>query len=161
MILALPDLKQAITEEIRPDFLHALFRDLTILAGSSCLQDVYLGKSTVARNIIPKQIAIPLDEVAKKLGYRPWVDYYTSTVMGNFQVIDPTQEISIDNLNVIRSMSGMDAESGFFLVHVTISAKTKTVVKCIEEAFNALEANDTATFLVKLQTINSALTEAK
>jgi hypothetical protein len=82
----------------------------------------------VAYNVVPKILALPLTAVSSKLKIHPWLDYYTASVMGNYQLINPDQDFSLDNLKLIRSMTNKASEEGFFLVHVTISAETKKIV---------------------------------
>ena len=130
----LSNISQELKVEDHLPTLHALFRDLTILTSCWCLRDVYLGTATTAKSRVLKQLAVPLDIVANKLGLNPWMDYYTSTVMYNYKLINPASGYNLENLELIRPITGGKAESHFFLVHVTISASSQKIVKHIESS---------------------------
>lgn len=78
-----------------------------------------------ARNKVPTNIARPLSIIAQKLNAKPYMDYYRSCVMNNFTRIDPDKPVSLENITLIRSISGLKAEAGFFLTHVAINGKSK------------------------------------
>jgi len=52
--------------------------------------------------------------------------------MNNFTRIDQNKAVSLENIALIRSISGLKAESGFFLTHVAINAKSKQMVDSVE-----------------------------
>jgi len=70
--------------------------------------------------------------IAEKLNANPYMDYYRSCVMNNFTRIDQNKAVSLENIALIRSISGLKAESGFFLTHVAINAKSKQMVDSVE-----------------------------
>jgi len=90
------------------------------------------------------------------------MDYYTSTVMFNYQVVDPAQGHALRNLALIRPIAGGQAESHFFLVHVTISAISQKVVKCIESSLGIAQDDEgIATLLSNLASISDGISQAQ
>ncbi len=65
------------------DLLTALFRDYTFAASAYLLEPCDLnirktGSYGLGRNVLPKQLAIPLTKVAEKIGAKPFMEYAMS-----------------------------------------------------------------------------------
>jgi hypothetical protein len=62
--------------------------------------------------------------------------------MNNFKLIDPNGGISLSNLELIRSITGLKAEAGFFLTHVAINGNSRELVETVEEILRAAFKKD-------------------
>jgi indoleamine 2,3-dioxygenase len=105
--------------------LMALFRDYTFLASAYLLEPCDLefrksGEYGLGRPVLPRQIAVPLSIVAKKIGARPFMEYAQSYSLYNWQKIDKSGGLDYKNLRLIRSFTGIPSESAFILIHVAM-----------------------------------------
>jgi len=106
------------------------------------LTKVKLNLDIKPRDKVPENIAKPLCILAEKINAKPWMDYYRCCVMNNFKRIDPTKEISLLNLALIRPITGFKAEAGFFLTHVAINGKSKQLIETVEGILDAVVIRD-------------------
>ncbi|CAB4416732.1 unnamed protein product [Rhizophagus irregularis] len=131
--------------------LSALFRDYTFLASSYLLEPcdiMYREKKDygLGREILPKNIAIPLNIVANKLNAFPFMEYARSHSLYNYQRIDPTKPIVYPNLKLVRAFAGTAPERGFILVHVSMVARSGNLIKCTMETLEATQEKDRVKF---------------
>jgi indoleamine 2,3-dioxygenase len=73
-----------------------------------------------ARGTIPKQLAIPLDYLANKVGSKPWLDYAYGYALNNWTLKDESADFSLENIKCVRLFEGGPDEDGFILVHVAM-----------------------------------------
>jgi indoleamine 2,3-dioxygenase len=86
---------------------------------------------------VPVGVAVPLVELADALG-RPPVLAYASTSLSNYERIDPTGDLSVDNLRCIQELIGTQDESWFHLIHVEIEwHAAEAVAGCLDAAVAA------------------------
>lgn len=129
--------------------LTALFRDLTFWASAYLLEPCdYNFQRTKAyglgRDVLPKNIAVPLAEVSKKIGAAPFMEYAQSYALYNWKRKNPAKEIEYENLELIRSFEGSEHEAGFILVHVGMVAHSGRQVKAVMEILDAAKAKNRA-----------------
>lgn len=101
--------------------LSALFRDLTFWASAYLLEPCHINMLKnnsygLGRDVLPRNIAVPLNNVSKKLSMKPFMEYALSYALYNWERIDPNKGIVYDNLKLIRKFTGMPSEAGFILV---------------------------------------------
>lgn len=131
--------------------LSALFRDYTFWASSYLLEPCHLGmlkngEYGLGRDILPRNIAVPLDVVARKLGMKPFMEYALSYALYNWKRNDIARPIAFDNLELIRKFTGMSSEAGFILVHVAMVAHSHLQVKATFEILEAARGKDRPAF---------------
>ncbi|CAO3599912.1 unnamed protein product [Absidia cylindrospora] len=139
--------------------LSALFRDYSFAASAYLLEpcDVLYRERKeygLGRKILPMNIAVPLDKVAKKISNKPFLEYALSYVLYNYQRLNPLGDLIFDNLALIRAFSGNKSEKGFILNHVTMVAHTPKLVKYAVAALEAAENKDRACFNQQLSGLN-------
>lgn len=64
--------------------------------------------------VVPKSIAVPLVEVSKLLQIAP-VLTFADTVLWNYELVDPNEPLSVDNIRFRNHFSGTDDEAAFYL----------------------------------------------
>lgn len=133
-VLSLPEYDVShIEDEL---LLNCLFRDLSILSEAYLLEDCHLryletGEYGLAKDRLPRQIAVPLWVVSRKLKANPWMNYHQGLVLMNYKKKDVSMPLTFDNVKMIRQLNGCAAESGFILCHVAINAYSPALVQCI------------------------------
>lgn len=154
-VLEVDDIKDSRT-------LMALFRDYTFAASAYLLEPCDImnrkkGEYGLGRQILPKNLAVPLSKVSAKIGARPFMEYAQSYALYNYKKLDNNLPLEYDNLALIRSFSGMESESGFILVHVAMVAHTADQVKHTIAALSAVERQDRALFDQEMKGLLSSL----
>ncbi|CAG8623988.1 19643_t:CDS:10, partial [Cetraspora pellucida] len=127
--------------------LSALFRDYTFLSSAYLLEpcDIMFKEKKdygLGRQLLPKNIAIPLNNVSKKLHAYPFMEYALSYSLYNYQRVDPSLPITYPNLNLVRAFAGTPSEHGFILVHVSMVAYSGNLVRWTMETLNSVEQQD-------------------
>jgi len=79
----IPDYSKTIDKETDVFILQALYRAYTFITSGFTLEQAYQefiqsGNYGVARQLLPKNIALPLVLVSNKLDVYPWLDYHYS-----------------------------------------------------------------------------------
>ncbi|KAF8651487.1 hypothetical protein AX16_004785 [Volvariella volvacea WC 439] len=65
------------------------------------------------RLIIPESLAVPLVKVSRELGMAP-VLTFADTVLWNWQIVNPRNPLTIDNMEFVNTFSGTADERNFF-----------------------------------------------
>ncbi|KAJ2451000.1 hypothetical protein EV183_003894 [Coemansia sp. RSA 2336] len=112
--------------------LAALYRDYSVLASAYLLEpcDIQFRLARnygLARRILPANIAVPLDTIARRLNQKPFLEHSTFTFY-NYRRKDQDQPISLDNLEPIRKFSGCEKEHNFIVGHVAAAQHTGAIV---------------------------------
>ncbi|KAH0559781.1 hypothetical protein GP486_003697 [Trichoglossum hirsutum] len=142
----LPDLSGEV-EKFKCDLplMNALYRDYSFLASAYLLEPCHLrfvkGEGYgLARQTLPKNIALPIARVAAIAGFKPFMEYAGSYALFNYRLQDPSLGLQHNNLRLIRAFEhGLDpnsSEAGFVLVHVDMVANSGEL---IQGAVTALE----------------------
>ncbi|CAO3624975.1 unnamed protein product [Cunninghamella echinulata] len=139
--------------------LSALFRDYSFAASAYLLEpcDVLYrqrGEYGYGRKVLPMNIAVPLDKVAKKISSKPFMEYALSYALCNYKRLNPLGDLSYDNLALVRSFAGSESEKGFILNHVTMVAHSPKLIKYSMGALEAVEKKDRAKFDQQLAGMN-------
>jgi len=103
-------------ENLNQRELESAMRNLSFLAAG------FVWEGGSHSEYLPPQIAIPLYEVAKKLG-RPPILAYNSYALNNWARIDPNGPIEVENLSILKNFNlGMPQidEDWFILIHIQI-----------------------------------------
>jgi indoleamine 2,3-dioxygenase len=112
--------------------LMALFRDYTFATSAYLLEPCDIMNKTKGtygrgREILPKQLAIPLQIISDKINAKPFMEYAQSYALYNYKKVDQGKKLEYDNLELVRKFSGMKSEHGFILVHVDMVPLTITI----------------------------------
>ena len=139
-------------------YLVALFRDYTFAASSYLLEPCDIlhrkrGDYGLGRNRLPANLAVPLVKISDKLGAKPFMEYAQSYALYNYKRLDPKGGLNYDNLELIRTSSGLPAEHGFILVHVAMVAHTGRQVKSIAGALEAIQSQNRSAFNSELKNL--------
>ncbi|KAG0051714.1 hypothetical protein BGZ83_003383 [Gryganskiella cystojenkinii] len=126
------------------ELLSALYRDYTFVASAYLLEpcDILYRKTGdygLGRSVLPKNIAVPLVQVAEKIGAKPFMEYALSYALYNYRRIDKSKGLVWGNLELIRPFSGDPSELGFIISHVTMVSNSGELVK---NTMKTLEAAD-------------------
>ncbi|KAG0352974.1 hypothetical protein BC939DRAFT_278186 [Gamsiella multidivaricata] len=126
------------------ELLSALYRDYTFVASAYLLEPCDLlyrktGDYGLGRSVLPKNIAVPLVQVAEKIGAKPFMEYALSYALYNYRRIDKSKGLVWGNLELIRPFSGDPSELGFIISHVTMVSHSGELVK---NTMRTLEAAD-------------------
>jgi len=145
----LPDYSKEIEKITDTQLLTALFRDYTFAASAYLLEpcDIEYRKSQkygLGRDVLPRNLAVPLNIVAKKIGARPFMEYALSYALYNYAMKNPNHPdpLAYDNLRLIRTFDGSDAEHGFILVHVAMVRFSGNLVRATRGVLDAASWKD-------------------
>ena len=143
----LPNYFDNVKEESDIMIIQALYRAYCFLASAYTLEPSFqhfrkTGNYGKAKNILPKQIAQPFVEVAKKLDVYPWLDYHYAYSLGNFKKIDKSGDHKWNNLDMCVRFSGQLDEVGFIMLHVDINQHSPSLVGSVINVLHALKGNN-------------------
>eukprot|EP01033_Poteriospumella_lacustris_P001454 gene1454-1056_t len=142
--------------------LCALFRDYTFWASSYLLEpcDLEYRKTKtygLGRQVLPKNIAVPLVKIADKIGAKPFMEYALSYALYNWKRKDPQGDLNYNNLELIRAFEGSEHEHGFILVHVAMVANTGDQVRHTLSVINRAEEQNRPAFNGALRDLTSTM----
>ena len=155
-VLAIQNHVEAIEKETDIFVLQALFRSYSFLASAYLLEPSYQqfkidGKYGKARNVLPKNIAMPFCKVADKLDVFAWLDYHYAYSLGNYRKLDATGDLNWENITMCNKFSGQADEVGFIMLHVDINRYSADLVGSVMQTLQALSNGEknVAPFLEK------------
>ena len=90
---------------------------------------------------LPRNIAVPLDAVCKRLG-RPPILSYDGYALFNWKRFDPAGPIALANIDTIQNFVHLYDEHWFILVHVEIEAIAAGILAAIDQSQAAVERRD-------------------
>ena len=90
---------------------------------------------------IPAGVAVPLVQLAHRVE-RPPILSYSNYVLNNWQRLDPSGGITVDNLKLNQMFLGNKDEAWFVLIHVDIEARAADALLAVQEAVDAVQHND-------------------
>jgi indoleamine 2,3-dioxygenase len=137
--------------------ISALFRDYCFMTSAYLLEPVdrsfrQTGFYDTGRNVLPRQLAVPMKKLADALGHYPYMEYASSYALTNYRVKDQTHrglagKYSFDNMELIRSFEdAAGSERGFILVHVEMVSYSGQLVDSVENALAAANDGDVKAF---------------
>ncbi|KAF9969296.1 hypothetical protein BGZ73_008396 [Actinomortierella ambigua] len=140
------------------EVLSALYRDYTFLASSYLLEPCDInyrktGDYGLGRQVLPKNIAVPLVQVADKIGAKPFMEYALSYALYNYRRVDKSKGLVWGNLELIRAFSGDPSEKGFIISHVTMVAHSGNLVANALKTLEAATMHDREQFNKSLKSV--------
>jgi indoleamine 2,3-dioxygenase len=105
---------------------------------------------------IPRGVAVPLWQVAERLGLPPIVAH-AHMALHNWQRLDASEPIALDNLAALQLFLGGLDEQWFYMVTVAIEAQGGAAVEALVSAQSAAQANAGAIVVEKLSALEAVL----
>jgi indoleamine 2,3-dioxygenase len=93
--------------------------------------------------VLPRNIAVPLCEVAARLG-RPPILSYDGYALANWKRFRTDGSIALGNIDTIQNFVHLYDEHWFILVHVEIEADAAAILDAIDRVGRALQRGDDA-----------------
>jgi len=84
--------------------------------------------------VVPRTLAVPLVQISKHLGFAPILTF-ADTVLWNWELINPEQPLSIDNMRFVNLFSGTSDESNFYLSSAKAELRGVEVLRIIEDFY--------------------------
>jgi indoleamine 2,3-dioxygenase len=106
---------------------------------------------------LPRQLAQPWYEVARRLG-RPPVLSYSSYALDNWRRLDPTQPIRLDNIVLLQNFLGGLDEEWFVVIHIQIEREAGPGLAGLLQAMAGAAHDREDEVLCGLQSLASAQT---
>lgn len=107
---------------------------------------------------IPRTIALPWCEIAKKLD-RPPILSYGSMAIDNWKRLDKNQPLELDNLAVLQLFLGGLDEHWFYLTTIAIEAKGSAVIVPLIEIQKSIVTNNFENIAQQLKIIATVLAD--
>lgn len=82
--------------------------------------------------VVPKSLAIPLVHISRHLGIAP-VLTFADTVLWNWELINPEQPLSIDNMRFLNLFSGTDDERNFYQCSARAELRGVEILRIIDD----------------------------
>lgn len=127
--------------------ISALFRDYCFAASAYLLEDVHLsflatGNYIAGKEVLPRQIAVPLKLLADSLLQTPFMEYASSYALQNYRH-KQGPSYDMDNLSLIRAFADAEgSEAGFILIHISMVAHSGAAISGIEDVMTAARFKD-------------------
>jgi indoleamine 2,3-dioxygenase len=144
--------------------LMALFRDYTFATSAYLLEPCDImhrkkGSYGLGRDRLPANLAVPLDQIAKKIEAKPFMEYAQSYALFNYSRKDKMKPLEYDNLKLIRTFSGLESEHGFILIHVAMVRHTPKLVENVIEAMESCHLDHRDRFIEAMKNINNVMSK--
>jgi indoleamine 2,3-dioxygenase len=107
---------------------------------------------------IPRSIALPLWQIADRLG-RPPITAYPGLILYNWQRLDPSGPLDLENLAVLQSFVGESDEHWFYIITIAIEAAAAPAINALIRAQQAVEMGSVAHVARSLETIAAGVDE--
>ncbi len=127
----------------------------------SYIGQAYQWSDNEAATVMPQVLAKPWYEVGKLVG-RPPILSYQSYASDNWRRFDKAGPIECGNIGLLQCFLGGQDEEWFILIHIDIEKKAGKALKAIEEAQEAVVAQDAEKVeaaLIKMRAALSAMYE--
>jgi len=123
----------------------------------SYIGQAYQWSDNEAATVMPQVLAKPWYEVGKLVG-RPPILSYQSYASDNWRRFDQAGPIECGNIGLLQCFLGGQDEEWFILIHIDIEKKAGKALKAIEEAQEAVVAQDGEKVEAALIKMRAALT---
>ncbi|XP_063095803.1 indoleamine 2,3-dioxygenase 2 [Cavia porcellus] len=106
--------------------------------------------------VLPRNLAIPLVEVSRTLGFPP-ILVHADLVLTNWTKKDPEGPLEISNLETIVSLPGGESLRGFVLVTVLVEKAAVPGIKALTQVISAIQQPDDDALLEALQRLRLSI----
>ena len=107
----------------------------------SFMVQAYVWGEADAPTVLPAQLAVPMWQLAKRLGQQPLLPY-SAYVLDNWDRLDRSAPIGLDNIWMIQNFLAGQDEAWFVLVHVAIEARAGAMLAAIPGLIEAADRGD-------------------
>ncbi|TFK42452.1 Indoleamine 2,3-dioxygenase [Crucibulum laeve] len=90
---------------------------------------------------VPKSIAVPLVQISRHLGFAP-VLTFADTVLWNWELINPEEPLSMDNMRFVNSFSGTEDEKNFYHASAKAELRGVEMLRIFDEFHNLPNVTD-------------------
>lgn len=126
----------------------------TAMVRYSFMVQAYVWGEPKAPTSLPAPLAVPIWALAKRLGQQPLLPY-SAYVLDNWDRLDRSGPISLDNIWMIQNFLAGQDEAWFVLVHVAIEARAGAMLAEIPRVLEAVKNGDHAAVEASLALINT------
>jgi indoleamine 2,3-dioxygenase len=120
----------------------------------SFMVQAYVWGEPEAPTRLPATLAVPMWALAKRLGQQPLLPY-SAYVLDNWDRLDRTRPIALDNIYMIQNFLAGQDESWFVLVHVAIEARAGEMLAEIPALIDAADKRDAKAVEASLAKVRS------
>ena len=107
-------------------------------------------------NRLPAKLAVPWCTVSEHVTLQPVITYGT-TVLYNYELIDPKGPVGGDNLRAITTFTGSEDESWFYIAAIFVETAAVPGLKAMERIFTAMEVDNYKSIVEDLRIVASCL----
>ena len=125
----------------------------TAMVRYSFMVQAYVWGEPDAPRALPAPLAVPMWALAKRLGQQPLLPY-SAYVLDNWDRLDRSAPISLDNIWMIQNFLAGQDEAWFVLVHVAIEARAGDMLAEIPKLIEAVTNGDAAAIEASLAHCN-------
>ena len=125
----------------------------TAMVRYSFMVQAYVWGEPEAPTGLPAPLAVPMWALAKRLGQQPLLPY-SAYVLDNWDRLDRSAPISLDNIWMIQNFLAGQDEAWFVLVHVAIEARAGAMLAEIPKLIEAVTHGDAAAIEASLAHCN-------
>lgn len=108
------------------------------------------------RKVLPSNLAQPLIWLSSHFG-KPPILSYCSYSLNNWQRIDPSKDVELDNITLLQNFIDLYDENWFILIHVDIERKAAEAIENICYAVLEAHLGNRLTLLSNLENIDASL----
>ena len=121
----------------------------------SYLTHAYVWGESTPTQVLPRNIAVPLEQIARQLG-RPPILSYASYILDNWKRIDESIPIAMGNIMLVQNFCGGLDEDWFILIHIDIEAKAAPAIAAIPNILEGIERDEPLAVVKALKNIKYA-----
>jgi len=125
----------------------------TAMVRYSFMVQAYVWGEPQAPAALPAQLALPIWQLAKRLGQQPLMPY-SAYVLDNWDRLDRSGPIALDNIWMIQNFLAGQDEAWFVLVHVAIEARAGEMLAQMPGLVEAADRGDEKSVEVGLAICN-------
>lgn len=126
----------------------------TAMVRYSFMVQAYVWGEPEAPAALPAPLAVPIWALAKRLGQQPLLPY-SAYVLDNWDRLDRSGPISLDNIWMIQNFLAGQDEAWFVLVHVAIEARAGEMLAEIPAIIDAVNKGDARAVAASLERCNT------
>lgn len=144
---------------------HLPLLDFADVADCAMLERLFAAYGYIASAIIhaphsagrlPQQIAVPFLQLAQRVGRPPMLSY-AAQVLGNWQRCTDDAGWIPENIALLQHITGLEAESWFFRVHIAIEAQATDLIRALQMGVFAAQQDDNVAMQDALRVMRSGL----
>ncbi|MDP3491632.1 MAG: indoleamine 2,3-dioxygenase [Hyphomonadaceae bacterium] len=126
----------------------------TAMVRYAFMVQAYVWGEADAPTVLPAQLAVPMWQLARRLGQQPLLPY-SAYVLDNWDRLDRSAPIGLDNIWMIQNFLGGQDEAWFVLVHVAIEARAGGMLAEIPGLIAAADGRDERAVEAGLAVVNA------